>query len=184
MNRNNDGIVVENEEILLREPTVADEKIIMEFKREFEECGSYFAGESGLRDFDKFEDWFDKVERNKREGTCQEGRVPAFQYLTIRKADGVLVGMINFRPRLNEFLLKFGGHIGDCVRPTERRRGYATKQIFLVLEIAKKLGLERVLLTCKKSNVASAKSIIKNGGVLENEVDKEGEVMQRYWIEL
>ena len=52
-------------------------------------------------------------------------------------------------------------------------------------ECCKKLGIDRVLMVCDKSNIGSAKSIIKNGGILENEfVDEDGEIEQRYWIEL
>ena len=53
--------------------------------------------------------------------------------------------------------------------------------------MAKESGLrseERVLLVCDKDNIGSAKSIVKNGGILENEVEQDGMVEQRYWIEL
>lgn len=49
----------------------------------------------------------------------------------------------------------------------------------------KKLGIDKVIMICNKSNIGSAKSIIKKGGILENEfVDEDGEVNQRYWIDL
>ena len=89
------------------------------------------------------------------------------------------------RHDLNEYLLNFAGHIGDSVRPTERNKGYATEQIRLALLECKKIGLKKVLITCNKNNVASARTIIKNGGVLENELPKsEEEIFQRYWIEI
>ena len=62
--------------------------------------------------------------------------------------------------------------------------GYATKMIALALDECRKLGLQRVLMVCDRDNVGSAKSIINNGGVLENEVENDGVVEQRYWIEL
>jgi predicted acetyltransferase len=40
------------------------------------------------------------------------------------------------------------------------------------------------LITCDKNNIGSAKTIIKNGGVLENEVMEDGEITQRYWIDI
>ncbi len=96
-----------------------------------------------------------------------------------------LLGAVNIRHYLNEALLKEGGHIGDGIRPSERRKGYATRMIALALDECRKLGIERVLMTCEKSNIGSAKSIIRNGGVLENEfVNSDGEVEQRYWIDL
>ena len=91
---------------------------------------------------------------------------------------------MNIRHSLNEYLLKYGGHIGDGIRPSERRKGYATKMIALALEECKKLGIDRVLITCNKANIGSAKSIINNGGTLENEVIKDNDIMQRYWITL
>ncbi|MBO5931755.1 MAG: GNAT family acetyltransferase, partial [Clostridia bacterium] len=70
-------------------------------------------------------------------------------------------------------------------RPSERRKGYATEMIRLSLIECKKVGINRVLMVCDKTNIGSAKSIIKNGGVLENEiVDDNGNIQQRYWIEV
>jgi hypothetical protein len=70
------------------------------------------------------------------------------------------------------------GHIGDGIRPSERRKGYATAMIGLALKEAKKLGIRRVLMVCDKDNIGSAKSIINNGGILENEVEVDGIVEQ------
>lgn len=81
-------------------------------------------------------------------------------------------------------LLKTGGHIGDGIRPGERRKGYATAMIALALDECKKLGINKVLMCCNKDNIGSAKSIINNGGVLENEVEEDGHIVQRYWIQL
>jgi predicted acetyltransferase len=96
----------------------------------------------------------------------------------------MIVGSVNIRHYLNESLLLNGGHIGDGVRPSERRKGSATKMIALALEECKKLGIEKVLMVCDKENVGSAKSIQNNGGILENEIEVDGVVEQRYWIEL
>ena len=95
-----------------------------------------------------------------------------------------MVGAVNIRHDLNDYLLKYGGHIGDGIRPSERRKGYATEMIRLALEECRELGLTRVLMTCDKNNIGSAKSIIRNGGILENEVLGEGSIKQRYWIAL
>lgn len=117
--------------------------------------------------------------------TPAPGLVPDSTFFCLDKERNILVGAINIRHYLNDSLLKFGGHIGDGVRPSERRKGIATQMIALGLEECKKLGIARVLMTCKKENTGSAKSIIKNGGILENEIEKEdGTVMQRYWITL
>lgn len=46
----------------------------------------------------------------------------------------------------------------------------------------KKLGIASVLMTCSKDNVASSRSIEKNGGVLKNEIEIDGVPCYRYWI--
>ena len=70
------------------------------------------------------------------------------------------------------------------MRPSERRKGYATAMIALALDECRKLGIEKLLMVCNKENTGSAKSIQNNGGVLENEINVEGETVQRYWIQL
>lgn len=115
----------------------------------------------------------------------QEGRVPDSTWFCLDLDENIFVGAVNIRHRLNEELLITGGHIGDGVRPSRRRRGYATAMIRLALEKCRELGITRVLMTCDKSNIGSAKSILRNGGQLENEViNEEGQLEQRYWIDL
>lgn len=96
----------------------------------------------------------------------------------------IVVGAVNIRHYLNEDLLRNGGHIGDGVRPSERRKGIAIKMISLALEECRKLRISKVLMVCDKDNIGSAKSIINNGGILENEIICDGVIEQRYWIEL
>ena len=115
----------------------------------------------------------------------KEGKVPDSVFFLLDEERNILLGAVNIRHYLNDFLLQYGGHIGDGIRPTERRKGYATEMIRLALLECKKLGIDKVLMVCNKSNIGSAKSIIKNGGILENEfVDDDGEINQRYWIDL
>lgn len=113
-----------------------------------------------------------------------EGLVPDSTFFCLDEERNIMVGAVNIRHYLNEALLLNGGHIGDGVRPSERRKGIATQMIALALDECKKLGIEKVLMVCDKDNIGSAKSIIKNGGVLENEVVVDGAVEQRYWIVL
>ncbi len=96
-----------------------------------------------------------------------------------------LLGAISIRHYLNEQLLRLSGHIGYGIRPTERRKGYATAMLKLALEKCKDMGIKQVLITCDKNNIASAKTIISNNGILENElIEEDGNIIQRYWIEL
>ncbi len=112
------------------------------------------------------------------------GLVPDSTFFCLDEDRNIIVGAVNIRHYLNESLLLNGGHIGDGVRPSERRKGVATKMIGLALEECKKLGIEKVLMVCDKENIGSAKSIMNNGGILENEVEVDGVVEQRYWIDI
>ena len=113
-----------------------------------------------------------------------EDRVPDSTYFCLDMQRNIFVGAINIRHYLNEKLLQVGGHIADGIRPSERRKGYATAMIGLGLEECRKLGITKVLMVCDKDNIGSAKSIVNNGGVLENEVEEDGVIEQRYWITL
>ncbi len=114
-----------------------------------------------------------------------DGKVPDSVFFLLDEDRNILLGAVNIRHYLNEFLLREGGHIGDGIRPSERRKGYATELIRLALIECKKLGINKVLIICDKSNIGSSKSIIKNGGILENEfMNSDGEIEQRYWINL
>ncbi len=114
-----------------------------------------------------------------------DGHVPTTTFFLLDVDRNRLLGAVNIRHYLNEDLLKDGGHIGDGIRPSERRKGYATEMVRLALIECKKLGIDKVLMVCDKDNIASAKTIINNGGILENEIiDENGEVEQRYWIKL
>lgn len=157
---------------------------IMDYKREFIENGEGMHGTSGLRNAESFEEWYKSIFNNLKEETVEKGLVPAATYIAISTDDDRLLGMINVRYRLNDGLLNTGGHIGYSVRKSERKKGYATKMLELALEEYIKLGFDRILITCDKDNIASAKTIIKNGGVLENEIQEGEEIVQRYWIEL
>jgi predicted acetyltransferase len=100
--------------------------------------------------------------------------------------DGEYIGSINIRHELNDWLLRYGGHIGYAIRPSRRRRGYGTLMCRLALDEARALGLKRVLITCDADNVGSRKIIEANGGVLENEVAQPDRDVPklRYWIDL
>ena len=114
-----------------------------------------------------------------------DDRVPDSVFFLLDNEKNKFLGAVNIRHYLNEILLKEGGHIGLGIRPSERRKGYATQMIALALIECKKLGINKVLITCDKSNIGSAKSILKNGGKLENEfVNSDGDIEQRYWINL
>lgn len=157
---------------------------ILAYRTEFQQRGEVLHGCAGLGQAPSFAAWLQAVRNNSREETVGDGLVPASNFLAVRQADNRLIGFIDIRRRLNESLLQFGGHIGFSVRPCERRQGYAKEMLSLALSKCRAYGLRRVLITCRKENIASARTIQSCGGILENEVFKEGELYQRYWITL
>ena len=137
----------------------------------------YAIVKNDYRDFDRY-----LAQLEVKEAT---GRlVPDSVFFCLDDETNRFVGSVNIRHRLNAALLRGGGHIGDGVRPSERRKGVATRMIALALEECRRLGIEHVLMVCDKDNVASARTIQKNGGMLENEIFDGETLVQRYWIDL
>jgi predicted acetyltransferase len=112
-----------------------------------------------------------------------DGFVECSTYWLVNKSNKIL-GAIDIRHRLNDFLLFRGGHIGYGIRPKERRKGYSSLMLSLALKQCKTIGISKVLITCLKNNIGSVKTITKNQGILESEDIDNGEFFQRYWINL
>lgn len=150
---------------MMDEWTAADEKIIPWAIRK---C-----------DYHDFPAYLDSLEIKADDGS----HVPDSTFFCLDTDRNIFVGAVNIRHFLNERLLFSGGHIGDGIRPSERGKGYGTKMVALALEECDRLGIREVLMCCNRDNIASARTIVKNGGILENEVTTEdGTVIQRYWI--
>ncbi len=140
---------------------------------------------------DDIDVWLKKCNDHRHGKNLPKGFVPATQYICVRKSDDKLVGMLQIRHELNDFLLNYGGHIGDGIAIDERGKGYGKEILRLGLEKCKKMGMKRVLITCKDTNTASRKCILANGGKFEDKRQlndpqnkDNGVVLERYWIEL
>ncbi len=171
-------------------PTVKYLGQVEEYKSNFLLNNSSFDGTSSLKS-DKVKVWLNKCNDHRKGINLPEGYVPATQYICVREKDDKLVGMLQIRHTLNEFLLNYGGHIGDSIAIEERGKGYGKEILRLGLEECKKLGIDMVLVTCKDSNTASRKCIIANGGKLEDKRQikdtqnkDNGVIIERYWINL
>ncbi|QIM62459.1 hypothetical protein A1D29_03625 [Pasteurellaceae bacterium Orientalotternb1] len=157
---------------------------ILAYKRSFTAKNLQIHGSRGLDRFgdDEVERWFEYL--NSPAGTNWFGyeTVEDSTYLAWHLELNRMVGIINIRHELADYLLKVGGHIGYSIHPDFWEQGYGAEQLALALQETDKLGLKEVLITCDKTNPASAKVITKNGGVLENEVQDSEKIIQRYWI--
>ncbi|MBQ4382316.1 MAG: GNAT family N-acetyltransferase [Oscillospiraceae bacterium] len=172
--------------LVLPDMTYKDRAI--EYINEFYTYGSQINGSGSLDRFlreSTYEQWLAKLRSDMDIANLPPSKVPALTYFFVREEDGKIIGMVNIRLALNGFLRSWGGHIGYSVRPTERRRGYGTELLRQALQVCGRVCIGRVLVTCDKSNPASA-GVIKNcGGALEDEIPQpDGEILQRYWIEL
>ena len=113
-----------------------------------------------------------------------EGYVPESVYWLYRRSTDRILGAIMIRHRLTAALSFRGGHIAYYVHPAERHKGLATQMLAEGLAISREIGLTKVLITCAKENLPSAKTICCNGGILVSEDTDNGEVFERYWITL
>lgn len=175
------------EHLILRKPAPEDRAAVWEYREEFLSSGEKSVnGSASLHRAGDFDQWMAVVAARENLPSTDEDSA-ASTFLAVRQGDGKIVGTIQVRHRLTEELLKSGGNIGYAVRPSERKKGYATQMLRLALDFAKSLGLRRVLLDCDVGNIASEKTILACGGVFENEVkqlDENGETehMRRFWI--
>ena len=131
-----------------------------------------------------FEDYLERMQILAKGENIPADEVPRNTYFLF--CDGKIIGRSEIRRELNDELKTIGGHIGGDVRPSERRKGFATLMLEMTLEKARDLGLKRVLLTCDADNIGSAKTIEKCGGKLEKQItDKAtGAKISHYWIDL
>lgn len=171
-------------ELTLIEPTKELETIAMQYRNEYLEHGeTHIHGSCGLIHYSNYDEWLFKVSAAHSKETSFL-HVPATTYFTIRKADNKIVGSIQLRHELNDALRKSGGHIGYGICPSERGKGYGTKQLAFILNKARELDIPRVMISCDKGNIASAKTAVKNGGKLERESYENEVYIQIYWIVL
>jgi predicted acetyltransferase len=146
-------------ELLLVEPSKDLESTAMQYRNDYIEHGeTHINGSCGFIRYSNYDEWLQKI-------------------------DNKIVGSIQLRHELNDDLRKRGGHIGYGICPSEWKKGYGTKQLSFVLEKAKELLIPRVMISCDKNNLGSAKVAINNGGKLEWEGHDEVDgYIQIYWI--
>ena len=172
------------DKIILVEPDLSYADEIIKYKEESLAESPIINGSAGLDRFSSIEIWLEELKKRSCEDTVPKGLVPSSTYLGVREKDNYIVGMIDIRHYLNEYLTEAGGHIGYGVRKTERNKGYAKQMLKLALEKCKELKIKRVLITCDEDNIASEKVILSANAKLEDIRNVDGENKKRFWIEL
>ena len=170
----------------LTEPASEYSRQIRTYRKEFLDCGDSMDGTGGLRHIEDPEQWIEQCRLFRDPENTPEGRAPATQYIFVREQDDKIVGMLQIRHCFNDYLERYGGHIGYSVAPSERRKGYATLMLKTALPKCRELGIGKVLITCDDDNTGSRKTILANGGVYESTVYEPDEKvwLERYWIDL
>jgi len=152
------------ENIILIVPNKELESKAIAYKEEHFSCGETVINGSEMWDnMNSYPEWLEMVTKNADVETYNQDWVLTDTFFAMRQSDKKIIGIIDFRHSLNEFLKDFG-HIGYSVSPLERRKGYATEMLRQVLAIAKEQGLPEVFLSYMKGNVPSRKTILNNGG--------------------
>ena len=172
------------DKIILVKPDLSYADEIIKYKEESLKESPIINGSAGLDRFSSIEIWFEELKKRSCEDTVPKGLVPSSTYLGVREKDNYIVGMIDIRHYLNEYLTQVGGHIGYGVRKTERNKGYAKQMLKLALEKCKELKIKKVLITCDEDNIASEKVILSANAKLEDIRNIDGENKKRFWIDL
>ena len=179
------------EKFYLELPSIEREKDAIEYIEEFYKYDSQIHGTGSLdRELKKgktYEEWLDNnIKLHEEDYASEKGLVPAYTYFLIRENDNKIVGMIDLRLYLNDYLRNIGGHIGYSIRPTERRKGYNKINLYLILKEAQKNNLGKVLITCADYNDGSRKTILSFGGRFEKTTfdESDNETMELYWIDV
>ena len=172
------------DKIILVEPDLSYADEIIKYKEESLAESPIINGSAGLDRLSSIEDWLKELKKRSCEDTVPKGLVPSSTYLAVREKDNYIVGMIDIRHYLNEYLTQVGGHIGYGVRKTERNKGYAKQMLKLALEKCKELKIKKVLITCDEDNIASEKVILSANAKFEDIRNVDGENKKRFWIDL
>ena len=168
--------------IKLKRPIKENEAEALAFKKEFIDNGEQTINGSELLDqMDSYDEWLKSVSDNTSQETVNPSWVVTDTYFAFDENDR-LVGIIDLRHELKGFLEDFGNS-GYSVRPSERRKGYATEMLRLIIERAAEIGLGKLQLSVERTNEPSVKTILKNGGKYERSFTFEGEEADVYMID-
>lgn len=167
----------------LVEPSEEMEKIFIDMASDYKNSNE-FRYQIAFDDNFDFGVYIEKLSDDSKVEKIKPGYVPSTTFWLIDD-HGKILGVSRLRHYLVPHLESEGGHIGYDVPPSERMKGYGTILLEHTLLKAEELGIKKVLITCDADNIGSAKIIINNVGVYENEVisTESGKPVSRHWRE-
>jgi predicted acetyltransferase len=170
------------ENVRLVKPTTELREEYLEFYHEWKASDEKMVPWVIQKDPTNFNDMIQSLLDAEKGENLPEDWVPDSTYWLVAEDKRVL-GVVNVRHRLTENLMNCGGHVGYGIRPSERRKGHATKLLSLSLEKTKELGINETLVVCDKWNEASKRTILNNGGKPDRDfIEEDGNVILRFWI--
>lgn len=171
-------------DISLVKPTIELKEKALNYRQEHFDYGEKIINGSELFDqTDLYEDWLIAVTDNTNLQTVNPNWVVTDTFFAVDNDTQRIVGIIDLRHTLKGFLIDFG-NCGYSVRPSERRKGIATYMLKQLLAVAKQTGLAELHLSVEQDNIASIKTITKNGGIYERSFEYEGTLVDIYQITL
>lgn len=174
---------MKDELILVRPAPELKEQALAYREEHFQHGETVINGSELFDQTESYAQWLDAVTRNTNPETVNPDWVVTDTFFAVRKSDGKIIGIIDLRHTLNDFLKNFG-NCGYSVRPTERKKGYATEMLRLMLQTARDAGMQELHISVEQENTASVKVIQKNGGVYERSFSFENETADIYRIPL
>ncbi len=145
-------------------------EMIQDYKNEYLKYHNKVNGGCGIHHYLNIDDWFDELDKIVLGKSTK--RIQSYTYVCIE--NDKMVGMIDIRLNLPKEWYT-AGHIGYSIRPSERKKGYATLVLKEAIQITKNLKIYPVIITCLENNIASKKVILNNAGILIDEIIEEGE---------
>lgn len=171
------------DKLYLKFPSIDEKEKFIEYIKEYR-LDNPNAKPLGCTEELDYENWLINIKKESDGIELEKGRVPSTVYFLMNEDERILAHVSIRHSIDNDFLRLYGGHIGYGVRPSERRKGYATIMLHLALIKCNELGINDVMISCKESNIGSAKTIENNLGIQKELIYIEDEQtnFKKYWI--
>ena len=163
----------------LRKLSINDKEDIYKLLQDIPADENGFHNSANGLTYDEYKAWLVKKNNDSLQVGLVDGwRVPATTYFMY--VDGIPVGTANLRHFLTDALRNVGGHIGYAISPKYRGKGYGKAMLKLMLGEAKKLGIDKVLITADSNNFASIGVATANGGIITDRTPERVHI----WIDI